>query len=202
MLTILLDMDEVLTDFIGGAVRIHGAKWGFTRAEINAQRRPGEWDIVRPIGRWLRQQGHHEPFTPDHFWSAITEAGSRFWIELERLPWAYEMVDLVARYTSDWHIVTAPSKCATSYSGKVQWLKTEFGPDFDQFVITPHKHILANSRAILIDDREKNISSFIEAGGRGILFPNVGNCLRDLTDDPVKYVTSELVKQLHQAGEL
>ncbi len=185
---VCFDMDEVLTDFIGAAAKLHE----ITREELEEVRVPGEWSIEKPIGTIKNDP----TFDTNDFWNPIHEAGEDFWYYLNKLPW----FDDVKRLMEDCHlaggdfrIVTSPSKHPSSYSGKVRWLKTKFGMGFDKFHITPHKEDLATyTSTVLIDDREENIYKFTKAGGQGILFPSLGNSLYEYANNPVPYVRHQL----------
>ena len=172
---IYLDMDEVLVDFVGGACAAHG----WTREQFEKVRTPGVWSMPEFMGLSL-----------DEFWEPIHAAGENFWFDLNPTPWCKEVIELAEEYSKEWHIVTAPSRCETSYTGKVRWLKSYFGPQFNNFVITPHKHILAQEHTWLIDDREKNVESFCEDGGNALCFPNLGNNLHAYHNDPVGHLRS------------
>ena len=136
---IFLDLDEVLADFVGSALKIHG----ISREELETHREPGRWDITKPLG-----------LSDDEFWEPIHAAGSGFWSGLDPLPWADELVGLVEETGVPWHVVTSPSRCPTCYDGKVRWLKDFFGADFDRFIISPHKEIYAGPGRVILDDRD------------------------------------------------
>lgn len=181
---VLLDMDCVLVDFVGGVAR----RWGMTTSELHQHWEPGVWDIVPPLARAVRQRNGKsaEVLTEDRFW-AMLDRSEMFWARLEPCPWLKELVALVKSITDDWHIISAPSKCQSSYSGKVKWLKSHFGYSFDRFALTPHKHIFAQPDVLLIDDRDSNVEGFVEAGGDGIVFPAYHNRLH-LVDDPMEHI--------------
>lgn len=177
---LLVDLDEVLADFRGGACRVHMVD----RHEADKLAVESEnWDMASVWG-----------ITEEEFWKPITEAGAAFWEGLKPLPWAEELMEIVKEKTEDWFIVTSPSRCETSYLGKLRWLRKQLGsPYFNRVFITSHKYALAGPETILIDDREKNVAEFIMAGGDGIIFPSIGNKLRHLRLDPVKYVRAQLL---------
>lgn len=183
---VCFDMDEVLTDFIGAAAKLHE----ITREELEEVRVPGEWSIEKPIGIIKNDP----QFDTNDFWNPIHEAGEDFWYYLNKLPWFSDVKKLMELCTKngDFRIVTSPSKHPCSYSGKVRWLKNQFGFGFDKFHITPHKEDLADPHTILIDDRQDNINRFREAGGQGILFPGPGNSLYEYANNPVPYVRQQL----------
>jgi 5'(3')-deoxyribonucleotidase len=197
--TLLVDMDEVLSDFIGGACRLLGVD----KEAVQNERRPGEWSIVRPLAVVLRRPA----FSQTQLWRSINNKGIEFWETLEPLPWFEDVVDLVKSFTDDWHVVTAPSKSDTSYTGKVRWLKRYFGDSFDRFIITPHKEVYARPNSILIDDREENIVKFCDPNcerlpcsrGQGIIFPSKGNYRHADKDCPIDYLQERLA---HARGHL
>lgn len=193
--TLLLDMDEVICDFIGGACRIHGV----TREQFEAVRKPGEWAMNEPLEALKRLSG---PISQTEFWKPIHEAGAAFWRGLHSLPWAEEIYvwlhhrGLQLGDDFEWHLISAPSIHPSSYEGKVHWIKKRFGGDFTRFALTPHKELFARPNTVLVDDREENLSKFREAGGKGIIFPSRGNSLHALSADPVSFVLPQLEKLL------
>lgn len=190
--TILIDMDEVLVDFIGGAAKA----FCLSREAVMNERKDNEWSITRAMGLLLDDPW----FNDDKLWDTINSVGIEFWEGLEPLPWIDDVMELVQQATPDWHIATAPSRCDTSYTGKVRWLKNYFGSSFDRFIITPHKTLFARPKSILIDDRERNIHRFIDVNnerypstrGYGILFPTKGNSLFAEAAYPIDYLNRSL----------
>lgn len=180
---ILVDMDEVLCDFVEEACRMHGV----SREQMERNRPEGHWSIQGAIGTVLERE-----LSEPEFWRPITMAGEAFWATLGPLPWLAQLTRIVREASTDWHIITAPGECRTSYNGKVRWLKEKFGATFTQFAITPHKEIFAQPGVVLIDDREENIERFKAAGGSGILFPTKGNGLHGQAADPIPYVQQQL----------
>lgn len=182
-LTILLDMDEVLVDFVSGACQAHG----ITKDQLHAVQEPGVWNSALPLGRIIGSE-----VSPSDFWKPIHDQGERFWDELGPLPWIDKIIEMVSKITDEWHIASAPARHEGCYSGKVKWLKRKFGPTFDQFCLTPHKHLFAKEGVLLIDDREENITKFIAAGGQGLIFPTIGNSLHEYRNDPVAHLAMSL----------
>jgi len=183
---ILLDMDEVITDFTQGALILHG----FSVEDLEKVRTPGSWDINTPLG-----------LTPGQFWRPINEAGEQFWTDLEPLPWAHEVVDIVeSLFPEEWYIASSPSWQIDSRTGKIKWLQNFFGKQFDRFVLTPHKHLMAHSGSVLIDDRDYNVEKFREAGGHSIVFPTRGNSLHLKSQDPMTHLITELETLLEKQG--
>lgn len=180
---ILLDLDEVLADFVGGALAVHG----WTRERLETVWAPGTWSIVEPMGLSLEE-----------FWAPINAAGESFWVGLTPLRWAHDLLRLITEITDDWFIVSSPSQCVGAYSGKARWVQQFLGDGFDRLVITNHKHLLAKPGVILIDDREESVRKFIAVGGDGLTFPSRHNYLYQYANDPVSYL-SHLFKERHDA---
>lgn len=176
-----IDMDEVLVDFRGGACTAHG----WCQHEVARKTaKLGLWDMDVAMG-----------ITADQFWEPIHKGGVEFWETLQPLPWMKDLLTLADKVFSEWHLLTSPSKSLTSRIGKMFWCQRHLGLDFDlnHLHITKHKHLFAKGNTVLIDDREKTVIKFIRHGGNGIVFPSIGNHLRD-TPDPVKYVEAQLTR--------
>jgi FMN phosphatase YigB (HAD superfamily) len=186
---ILLDMDEVLCDFTGGACAV----WEVDPEDV---RRRAEWDLLPRLNNVLVADGRRAKDAPaltrEEFWAPILFRGEAFWRELPPLPWALSVWSLVRGVTDDWHVVSAPQPNPACYAGKVAWLKAWFGPDFDRFALTPHKHIFAGPDAVLVDDSSANCEAFRAAGGRAVLFPAPHNHLRTHAHCPADYLATVL----------
>lgn len=182
---ILLDMDEVLVDFVGAACRA----WGLTDERTRAVEARQTWDCVPALSEQL---GLPEPMTPSMFWSRINgDAG--FWLNLRPMPWFDELIELVCSSGCDWYVVSSPSACPSSYAGKAGWLKERFGGGFDRLALSQHKTLLARPGAILVDDKDEAVKSFITGGGlAGVVFPRLHNSMRGRAGRPVAHVASAL----------
>lgn len=145
-MTCFLDMDGVLTDFVGAACAIHGASV------------PDPW----PIGAWdvaplldMNASAFWKPLQHD-FWATMpwTDDGKEILAECER------------RYGQQ-NIVLLTSPCASPYSasGKIAWIQRFMNPYRRQYALCPCKQFMARSDAILIDDSIKNCKHFIACGG-------------------------------------
>lgn len=168
---ILLDLDEVLCDFVGAACRVHGLPAGFD------PRSNGEYSLEQQWG-----------ITSEQFWGPINAKGVEFWEGLEPKPWNDSLLKLVQDFTDDWAIVSNPMNSPYAAQGKLMWLQKHLGTQADRYCLTPHKYLLANPNSILIDDCEANIQAFNTAGGRAILFPSQGNSLYSICKDPIPCV--------------
>lgn len=173
---VFVDLDEVLADFVGAALRMHG----WSREEFEKRQPIGTWDMTLGLD-----------MDKGTFWSMIAEQGSSFWAFLPRTPWFCEMLTWLESLDCDWYILSAPPRGSAGYIGKTIWLKEKFGINFTRFFITPHKELLAAEGRILIDDRQRNLDRFESAGGRGILFPSLFNSAFTHRHNPVAYVKEQ-----------
>lgn len=171
---ILLDMDEVLADFVGGALRTHG----WTRERLEQVWPVGTWSIVEPMG-----------LTVEEFWQPIDVLGEAFWLGLQPLPWARGLLRMLDAVGSPWWIVSSPSMHPGCYSGKIRWLRRLTGNGFSHLVLTGSKELLARPEHVLMDDREETVQRFVKTGGQGVVFPSRHNCCYGCASDPVVYLT-------------
>jgi 5'(3')-deoxyribonucleotidase len=186
-MNILLDLDDVLVDFVDGACRVFNT----TRFRLCSNWEPGNWDMIPALSKTV-----NEVITPDYFWERIHHLGSEFWFHLDNHTWMQRLVNVVEKLDPNWHLVTAPAFTGhiSSYQGKCEWIKEEFGHSFDRFAITPHKHLFARHDSVLVDDRETTVNKFRELGSNAILFPAHHNSKHEFKNDPLSYVIPELEK--------
>jgi len=190
-LTIFLDLDGVLADFIGG------------------------------LGRYLKfRDGWEQPTRKGESIAEIFEVAARdvdnvlmryataeFWESLDPLPWARM---LVSRLRLNYSIYLAssagrPDRGLDSYfsracAGKGSWVSGHFPELRDGLLIVQDKRVLAGPQTVLIDDRESVVAPFREAGGRAVLFPAPWNAeyrtyyrLRDEPRDLVQYAMKDVI---------
>lgn len=170
--TILIDMDEVLTDFVGAYCKY---VYGITRQDLEKYWEPGTYGMQLALSKYTGKE-----ITEEDFYKAINNQVD-FWENMPWTNWGKQIIEVVESYKRlykgeiDWHIVTSPVHCTSSYVGKTLWLKREFGKEFNNFAITPHKELFAKKGVYLIDDREYNVNKFVKAGGKSYLFPAYHN---------------------------
>ena len=156
-----LDLDGVLVDFVGGALKLHGRP-DFPRKDII-------WDFNEQLN-----------LSPQAFWRNM---GFDFW---HGLLWTTEgraILQIAKHYFGDANIaiLTSPSKTPGCLDGKLSWIKNNI-PEFSrQFFIGPAKHLLASPGKLLIDDCDNNTEKFEDCGGKVLLVPRPWNKLRHLT---------------------
>ena len=165
----LLDMDGVLVDFTGGVAEYFNVK----RDTLL------DWKLWEALD-----------LTEAEMWDEIDKLGPGFWSTLKPYPWTDELI----KFLGEDNIVvsTAPSRAVSSITGKAIWIKARFGKSFTRFMIGNQKHLMAGSSCILIDDRDKNVKKFREAGGKAILFPQPWNKNKDILEDKVEFVRREI----------
>lgn len=154
---ICLDMDGVLCDFVGGAAKALGF-------DAKLVRRHGFYEDV----------GH----TPESFWRGIEALGVDFWRKLDAYPWANWLMAQCERLAGGWDnliILSSPSLCPNSASGKVLWLQDRLGRDFRSYLLGSRKEFCARPDTVLIDDTEHVCQAFVQAGGHALLFPRPWN---------------------------
>jgi hypothetical protein len=182
--TILLDMDDVLVDFTGAYCKLIGVDERAVRA---AWTPATGWHMGTALTTVMRL---HAPLSLEQFWAPL-QGDVEFWEKLQPLPWFHDLIAMVYQFTDDIWVVSSPSECDSSYTGKVRWLKRVFGRSFTHFHLTPHKERLATPGSVLIDDREETVVKFQNACSRihagrsyGITFPQNYNSLYALTGTP------------------
>tara|TARA_S200000501_G_scaffold298730_1_gene285315 strand:- start:408 stop:962 length:555 start_codon:yes stop_codon:yes gene_type:complete len=153
--TIFIDMDGVLVDFIKG--------------------------VSEMIGKPLTAdaKGHTEY---DERKQELTD--KRLFRNLPPMVDYHELIGYVKHTGVPWEILTAAGAInrRTVVYDKQEWIKQWVDP----FVVTTctysgsQKAAFAIEGAVLIDDREKNIDAWVEAGGIGILHTSAANTIDQL----------------------
>lgn len=170
-----LDMDGVLSDFVGAACRVH---------ELTCYDKPehiGRFDMEKIWGMTLEQ-----------FWRPTNDW--HFWAELEKTAEADTIVELATKTFGEKNIaiLTSPSLDPSCVPAKRHWVK-KYYPQFAKNMIFSYgKGMLADPGRVLIDDRDRNVEDFNAAGGFGVLVPRLWNVRHRLANDPMKSVLADL----------
>ena len=162
---ILIDLDGVVADFVAGAMELHDKEWPFLDPEMKGN---AGWDFYKSWG-----------LTSEEFWRGMDRS---FWAELPLLPWADDLVTSLEELAGMENLcfVTSPAHHPGCMEGKVDWCEAWY-PGIPVILTrsvkngAPPKHFLAHEGALLIDDYERNVSDFVQAGGRALLFPQPWN---------------------------
>jgi 5'(3')-deoxyribonucleotidase len=152
-----VDLDGVLFDWVGSAAKI-----------LNV-------DLTNPVTRDFFKNNTNAMdlhVGKGRMWKGIDAHGEDFWANLELFPWAVNLWKYCVNYfgKDNLYICTAPSDNPACAAGKVRAIKKHFNTK--HFVITPRKAACASPRSFLIDDTEKQIQRFTDAGGTAFLWPN------------------------------
>ena len=158
---IYLDMDGVLADFDRGVAEL-------LHLEPRDQNR--EFDSAKDDRMWQTMK------TVDHFYD-----------RLELMPGAKKMFDTVyGKYGDRCEILTGIPKekrgIVTAESDKINWMKRILSDRVVINVCYREKKIqkCTGPDVILIDDMQKNIKEWTEAGGTGILHVSAEQTLKEL----------------------
>ena len=178
---VLLDLDGVLVDFIGGVTKLHRKTYPHHPHDPATQHEQMPWDI-EPI---------FEMSAPD-LWAPL---GREFWATLQPLPHFKAFLGtLEAHFGPDKIcILTSPPKTDGAIDGKRDWIRKHL-PDYRRrFLVGPAKEFCAGERHVLVDDHEANIAKFRDAGGHGFLVPAPWN--NRFKEDPLEALKAWLSDQ-------
>ena len=141
-----IDLDGVLVDFVGGVQKVMADP----QFDITDKKRRGDfWHHLKTIPR---------------------DQAIEIWANLEWAPGGRELWRYVSRFNPK--ILSSPGYTLRNIieTGKMKWIKDNLKPKPAGIIFTPDKHKHANQFGILIDDQQKNIVSWEERGGIGILY--------------------------------
>lgn len=115
-------------------------------------------------------------------WKMIDAEGEAWWEDMEKLPWADDLIDLLKKESKDLFFLSSPSKSPICYSGKIKWVLKNY-PKMDRDVFLGcKKHMFAGSNTLLVDDTDKKIKEFREYGGHAFKWP----CPLSIIDGDIK----------------
>lgn len=189
---VFLDMDGVLVNFVDGALELHGV-----RPEDTGLQTTEAYNHIIPHGR----QGNGDlaealSLSRNKFYGPM---GEDFWAKLRPTRWAHGLVKFVCQYFGEENvgILTSPILTAGCREGKTRWLREHFPQLERRFFVGTDKAFCASPDHILIDDRDKAIKPFTDAGGFAYLWPTSCNRLWKLKEDPLGAVI-ERIQARHQ----
>lgn len=122
---------------------------------------------------------------------------TEFWQNLE---WMHDGLELfkavLMKFPSDEadiYLLTTPMPNLESATGKALWVD-QYVPIFNKRLIITRtsKSLLAGLDTLLIDDKDKNVEEFVEAGGQGILVPRSWNSLHNWASETLQVVKNSL----------
>ena len=173
---ILLDLDGVLVNFIGGALREHD----IAKNPYDDPRNHGEWDIVKLVG-----------MMPAKFWRPL---GHSFWLGLDWMPDGRDILEMLEKAVGPDNIALCTAPCDTDgcMDGKREWVWEHLPRYKSRLLMTQDKSVSASAHACLVDDSDKNVEKFREAGGLTILVPRPWNKWHALSDRAAQIVAWSL----------
>lgn len=174
----LLDMDGVITDFIGAINKVH--------------RKENPFDDPKNRGVYAVEKLWK--MTAKEFWKPADSM--EFWEGLEKTPEADWIVDIViGRFgLNNVAILTAPSLFDGCMAAKKRWMERHYPLLAKRIIFCAAgvKEFLAGPNKVLVDDRDSNIIEFQKAGGVGVLVPRPWNVRHEHSGEVVKILKEEL----------
>ena len=179
MITVFLDMDGVLVDFVGGALDLFGSDLDIADAR---------WNFPGQIGF----TGGEDPA----FWDPL---GYEFWANLEWTKEGQSLLNRLETLVGHNNIGLLSSPCHTEgcAEGKRAWIKKHLPQYQKHLFLGSAKHLFASRKKILVDDHDPNVENFQKYGGQSILVPRPWNSERHLTDDKGGFELNALMDKVH-----
>lgn len=161
---VLIDLDGVVADFVGAAMKLHGKPWPFDDEFCG----PDAWEFFK---RW--------GMTEEEFYRGMD---SEFWASIPLYENAKELVSTASSIVGPENVcfVSNPMDGHGAILGKKCWVREHF-PQIPLILSvpaedgSPPKHFLASPDSILIDDCERNCKAFRRNGGEAWVFPQPWN---------------------------
>jgi len=180
---IMIDIDGVVACWLGGTADVLG---------VNIE--------DKTIREKLKKNVRFEDLcdcSEDKMWKKINDKGIDFWSGLELLPWAKTLYNRMKQH-GEVCFLTSPGKrndtAAIASHGKILWIDKHF--QTNNYIIAYNKHFCASKNTILIDDDEKKIKNFNDAGGHTFLWPNCFSLMDG--DIDVDKALKELVEKIEK----
>jgi 5'(3')-deoxyribonucleotidase len=107
----------------------------------------------------------------DKMWPMIDAEGEEWWEDMEKLPWADDLIDLLRKESKDFFFLSSPSDSPLCYSGKIKWVLKNYPDLSKKLILGTQKHMFAGPNTLLVDDTDKKIKKFREYGGHAFKWP-------------------------------
>jgi 5'(3')-deoxyribonucleotidase len=171
----LLDVDGILANFVGVAIKAHN----YTEGVYDRPEHMNEFWFNKIMG-----------ITATEFWKPLNYD---FWYGLEFMPDGLEILRMVEERFGKDNVcfLTSPSDEPQCSAAKHAWIYKHF-PDYKRrFLIGAGKHFATSPWRVLIDDRNENVDEFRKKG-RAILLPRPWNANWRL--NTIEHLREELAK--------
>jgi 5'(3')-deoxyribonucleotidase len=186
--TIFLDMDGVMVNFLDGLHRALKAPYQYDPYPY----KKGLWNMLNAIRPF--DFGGKGP-TFEECDACCTQ---EFWANLK---WMHDGRDIFRLVTTvfnpdDIYLMTTCMRNPGTPLGKAQWVEKHIPLFEDRIIILGYdvgKGIFARPDTLLIDDRDKNVKEFTEAGGYGILVNRPWNAGHEKASNTVNDLELDLL---------
>lgn len=157
---IACDIDGVLSNFSKGVEKVLGHPHSEHRYETEPEYRKELWTAVKK----------HQA------------AGGELWYDLELMDDAKELWNYIKKYNPTILSSTGTSDPKGTRDQKCRWISKHFGLDVKVITVddAKKKKQYAKENYILIDDKEKALDPWKDAGGIGILHTSTSNTIKQL----------------------
>lgn len=170
---VLLDLDGVLADFLGGCLQQHG------------------WNDLDPAKvQW--EFWHGKGMSDADFWES---KDFNFWVNLPKTVDGLEILNVVERQVGRHNVFICSSPCLTRgcTAGKALWVEEHLPAGYSQrLFLTGRKEVFAGPRKVLVDDNDDNLNRFASAGGNVCCVPRPWNLIGQLGHPVVETVAKRL----------
>ena len=174
-----LDMDGVLTDFVG--------------AICKARKCADPYDIPSSHGQWNMEK--LLKINEEEFYGPCDN--TKFWSEMDWAPHGAAILNRVIEEFGKENIIilTRPTRHPASAMGKLEWLQKNI-PSIKYLLGNCSKEELVGTGRVLIDDYDKNVDDWRSAGGIAIQVPRKWNRLHAVAcqHHTLSYVDDTLTK--------
>lgn len=168
-----IDLDGVLADFVEAA---------FIRHDIRTPWADIQWEFVAQAG-----------VDPETFWRSLD---FDFWKSVFRTEECSSIIIAAEKKFGKENIFLCSSPCKTfgCTAGKAMWVDLNLPEYSRRLILTNRKDVFSGPGRVLIDDRDENISGWINAGGAGILVPRPWNATRNTSHNVSSLVVEAIEK--------
>jgi len=149
---IFIDLDDTLVDFMGQAAILLGYSGVNTKQDLTRF-----WTLVS--GDQMQTE----------LWARLNAAGSEWWANLPKLPWADDLLAAANAACDDVVILTSPgcrSGAEIAAKGKILWSLREYRNN--ELILAHKKYMCSSPGAVLVDDWGKFTKPWEQRGGTAV----------------------------------